>query len=114
MVLEKDKSVLKWFKPAKGVFRIHYTSNSEYEPDFVVETGTEKLICEPKRSDQLDDKEVKAKAAAAVKWCEQATAYELANAGKPWRYVLIPHDAIADNMTVDGLATKYAVGPQAT
>ena len=30
-----------------------------------------------------------------------------ANHGKPWRYLLIPHDAIADNMTLDGLAKTY-------
>lgn len=28
--------------------------------------------------------------------------------GKPWLYLLIPHDAIAENMTLDGLARQYS------
>ena len=27
--------------------------------------------------------------------------------GKPWQYVLLPHDVIADNMTLKGLAKQY-------
>lgn len=104
MVLERDTSVIKWFKPGKGVFQIRYTADNDYEPDFVVETETEKLLCEPKRSDQLQDPVVQAKARAAAIWCKHATVHETANKGKAWRYVLIPHDAIADNMTVAGLA----------
>ncbi len=107
VVLERDTTVIKWFKPGKGVFQIRYTSDADYEPDFVVETETEKLICEPKSADRMQDAVVLAKARAAATWCKHATAHEKANSGKPWRYVLIPHDAIADNMTVDGLAKAY-------
>lgn len=107
VVIERDKSVIKWFKPGKGVFRIHYTAENDYEPDFVVETTTEKLLCEPKRADQMSDPVVLAKARAATTWCKHATTHELANNGKPWRYLLIPHDAIADNMTIGGLAKNY-------
>jgi type III restriction enzyme len=109
VVLERDPAVRKWFKPGKGVFQIRYTADNDYEPDFVVETATEKLLCEPKRADQLQDPVVLAKARAAATWCKHATAHETANAGKPWRYLLIPHDAIADNMTVAGLAQSYSV-----
>lgn len=28
---------------AKGVFQIRYTADNDYEPDFVLETGTEML-----------------------------------------------------------------------
>jgi type III restriction enzyme len=107
VVLEKDPAVLKWFKPGKGVFQIRYTADNDYEPDFVVETETEKLLCEPKRADQVQDPVVLAKAKAAATWCRHASAHETANGGKPWRYVLIPHDAIADNMTVAGLAGRF-------
>ncbi|NOK07927.1 DEAD/DEAH box helicase family protein [Corallococcus exercitus] len=107
VVLEKDTAVIKWFKPGKGVFQIRYTADSDYEPDFVVETETEKLICEPKGADRMQDPVVLAKAHAAAIWCKHAKAHETANNGKPWRYVLIPHDAIADNMTVAGLAKTY-------
>ncbi|WP_437652639.1 hypothetical protein [Sorangium sp. So ce1182] len=40
--------------------------------------------------------------------CKRATARETANKGKPWRYVLIPHDAITDGTIVAGLAALYA------
>ena len=29
------------------------------------------------------------------------------NGGKPWKYALIPHTAIADNMTLKGLVQQY-------
>jgi type III restriction enzyme len=103
VLLEKDPAVTKWFKPGKNVFRIRHTSDSDYEPDFVVETKTEKLLCEPKRADQMQDPVVLSKARAAALWCEHATAHELAHGGKPWRYLLIPHDMIADNRTISGL-----------
>jgi len=109
VVIEKDKSVIKWFKPGKGVFQIRYSADADYEPDFVVETETEKLICEPKGADRMQDPVVLAKARAAATWCRHATEHETANKGKPWRYLLIPHDAIADNMTLDGLARRYTV-----
>jgi type III restriction enzyme len=107
VVLEKDTAVAKWFKPGKGVFQIRYTGDNDYEPDFVVETKTEKLLCEPKRADQMRDQVVLAKARAATTWCKHATSHEKDNGGKPWRYLLIPHNAIADNMTIDGLVKTY-------
>jgi type III restriction enzyme len=109
VVLENDTAVGKWFKPGKGVFQIRYTADNDYEPDFVVETETEKLLCEPKRADQMQDPAVLAKARAAATWCKHATAHETSSKGKRWRYLLIPHDAIADNMTVAGLAKSYAL-----
>jgi acetoin utilization deacetylase AcuC-like enzyme len=35
--------------------------------------------------------------------------YAASNDGKPWQYVLIPHDAIAENMTLQGLADQFVV-----
>jgi type III restriction enzyme len=107
VILERDPEVQKWFKPGKGIFQIRYTKDHDYEPDFVVETDTEKLICEPKRADQMQDLVVQAKAKAAKTWCQHAADHERKYGGKPWRYVLIPHDAIAENMTVRGLAERF-------
>lgn len=112
VVLENDSSVIKWFKPGKGVFQIRYTGDNDYEPDFVIETETEKLLCEPKRADQMQDPVVLAKARAATTWCMHASSHEKDNGGKPWRYLLIPHDAIADNMTIVGLAESYTLQAQ--
>jgi type III restriction enzyme len=107
VVLESDKSVLKWVKPAKGQFRIYYEGDQAYEPDFVAETETAKFLCEPKAANEMAAEDVKAKALAAVKWCKNATDYELKNGGKPWSYLLIPHDVIAENMTLEGLANRF-------
>jgi len=107
VVLENDKEVLKWFKPAKADFRIHYASDASYEPDFVLETSTAKFLCEPKSASEMEDREVLAKAKAAAEWCKHATEHERKHGGKSWTYLLIPHDAIADNKTLKGLAATY-------
>ncbi|TAJ77963.1 MAG: type III restriction endonuclease subunit R [Gallionellaceae bacterium] len=105
-----DRDAEKWFKPAKGQFQIFYkqgTNQLEYQPDFVAETKDAIYMLEPKASNQMGDAIVLAKKEAAIKWCKNASDYALANGGKPWRYVLLPHTAIAVNMTVDGLAGQY-------
>ncbi|MBM4338296.1 MAG: type III restriction endonuclease subunit R [Deltaproteobacteria bacterium] len=106
MILENDREVLKWFKPAKGHLQIHYTSDASYEPDFVAETKSAKFLCETKSAAEMADEEVQAKAKAALEWCKQATAHELKHGGKPWSYLLIPHDIISDNKTLQGLAAS--------
>ncbi|MDQ3253486.1 MAG: DEAD/DEAH box helicase family protein [Acidobacteriota bacterium] len=109
VLLEDDATIGKWFKPAKGEFRIHYSQEQTYEPDFVVETEAEKFICEPKRRNEMEDETVKAKARAAMKWCAAATKHELEHGGKPWHYLLIPHDVITSNMTLAGLAAAHTL-----
>jgi type III restriction enzyme len=112
LLLENDGDALKWFKPAKGDFQIHYSHEDLYEPDFVVETKTEKLLCEPKRASEMTDETVLAKADAAATWCKHATDHANENGGKPWRYLLIPHDQIQDQMTLAGLAARCEVLPK--
>ncbi|MDO8704774.1 MAG: DEAD/DEAH box helicase family protein [Sulfuricaulis sp.] len=107
IILEDDVDVMKWFKPAKGQFQIYYHHDQSYEPDFVVETKTAKYLCEPKRATEVDDPEVLAKARAAVEWCKHATEHERVNGGKPWSYLLIPHDAITASKTLGGLTAAY-------
>jgi len=112
VVLDRDS--LKWFKPAKGQFQIFYragTDHAEYVPDFVAETDSGIFMLEPKRRSEMADVEVVAKKEAAVKWCGLATDHALTNGGKPWQYVLIPHDAVAENMTLSGLASQFAATP---
>jgi type III restriction enzyme len=107
VILENDKEVLKWFKPAKGNFQIHYSNDRSYEPDFVAETKTAKFLCEPKGASEMDDRDVLAKAKAASEWCKHASDHESRHSGKPWKYLLIPHDAISDNKTIQGLAATH-------
>ena len=109
VVLENDNEVLKWFKPAKGVFQIQFDNRSGemYEPDFVVETKTARFLCEPKAANEMTAEDVMAKARAASAWCVRASQNQKQHDGKPWMYLLIPHDAIADNKTIQGLAATY-------
>jgi len=109
VIIENDQDVLKWFKPAKGDFQIHHSREESYEPDFVVETNATKFLCEPKRANEMTDEVVLAKADAAATWCQHASAHAAANGGKPWRYLLIPHDQIQDQMTLAGLAARCEV-----
>ena len=107
VLLEDEKDVLKWLKPTRQHIKIYYTSESVYEPDFVVETESYKLLCEVKMKKDLNSDEVQGKAKAAVKWCERATGHELQQDGKPWRYVLIPHDEIKPSATLNGLISRF-------
>ncbi len=100
VIAERDCE--KWFKPAKGQFQIFYKSGietPEYVPDFVVEMPDKVLMIETKSTQHRDDKgewskEILAKAVAGAKWCENASQHLLANGGKEWKYLLIPHDEV--------------------
>jgi type III restriction enzyme len=107
VLLENDPEVAKWFKPGKDAFRIYYRGEVPYEPDFVVETKTAKLICETKAAKDIDSAEVRDKAKAAVKWCDNATNHEHEVGGKPWSYLLIPHDAVSEAKTIQGLTAAH-------
>lgn len=109
-LLESDPTVLKWFKPVGDAFPIQFGPNAKYRPDFVVETGSVKLVCEVKREDQTDANEVVAKQEAAVRWCQHATRHEQ-NLKQPkgWRYLLIPNGAVKSSATLDGLIAKHGV-----
>ena len=109
VILERD--ALKWFKPARGQFQIYYrqgTTPLEYQPDFVAETGDTIFMLEPKAGNQMNDPAVLAKKDSALKWCAHASSYAAAHGGKPWRYVLIPHDEIAVNMTLDAVVNRFS------
>ncbi len=108
VILERES--LKWFKPAKGQFQIFYRHGAdhlEYQPDFVAETAGSIYMLEPKKRTELSDAIVIAKKDAAIKWCANASDHATNHGGKPWRYVLIPHDEIAANITLGGLVSRF-------
>jgi type III restriction enzyme len=108
VILERER--FKWFRPRKGQFQLFYKSGSEhleYQPDFVAEGLDNLFMFEVKRADQMEDDEVRAKREAGVKWCQLATEYAKSTGERQWAYALIPHDAIKDNMTIDGLLGRY-------
>ncbi len=107
-----DRESEKWFKPALGQFQIFYksgTDHPEYVPDFVAETESCIYLLEPKARNDMTDADVLAKKDTAVKWCAHASTHAEKNGGKPWKYLLIPHDAITANMTLSGLASQFLV-----
>jgi type III restriction enzyme len=98
-----------WLKPGPGVFQITYERGRKYEPDFLVETATEMLICEVKADDQNAAPDVLAKAAAARVWIGAANEVAKDNGRKPWRYGLIPTGAVIGAATLNGLMSTYGM-----
>ncbi len=108
VILERDAQ--KWFKPAKGQFKIYYKDGAEhpeYVPDFVAETEDCVLMVETKSQTEMADTKVQAKADAAVTWCENAGDYLLKNGGKAWKYLLIPHDEVKENFQLGDYVRKF-------
>lgn len=98
IILERDAS--KWFKPAKGQFQIFYklgTEQPEYIPDFVAEADSTIFMVETKARGDINTQEVQAKATAAVQWCKHASNFTASVGGKPWRYLLVPHDEVNES-----------------
>jgi type III restriction enzyme len=102
-ILEDDKDVVKWLKPPKDLLKIQYAEEDNYNPDFIVETKVERLLCEIKRASEVDDSKVQKKAKAAIQWCERATSVS----DKPWRYSLIPHDTVQISRTFASLIQQF-------
>lgn len=98
-------------KPGSGRSQIFYRygrCEQAYEPDFIVETDNEKLLCQIKAADEMEDPTVEAKPKAAAVWCARATEHQKAINGKPWRYALIPHDAVRATSTLAALGPQFS------
>ncbi|MBP3510813.1 MAG: DEAD/DEAH box helicase family protein [Prevotella sp.] len=94
-VLETDKSVLRWLRPAPNQFNIYWSNGAKkYEPDFIVETDNAIYMIETKASKDANNKEVNEKRVAAELYCEKATDFTTMNGGKPWRYIMLRHDIV--------------------
>jgi len=107
-ILEHDKEVNKWLRPAPNQFRIYWLHNSKiYEPDFVAETIDCIYLIETKRADEIISSEVQAKAQAALKYCKYATEYTAEHGGKQWKYVLIPHDQVTKTSSFKAVVSPY-------
>lgn len=109
-ILERDARL--WLRPVAGQFNIYYragVNQPEYLPDFAATTADLNLIIETKAAKDMEIPEVKAKANAAVVWCKNASTYSTQNGGKPWKYLLVPHDAVASNATLGVLVNRFAV-----
>ena len=106
-ILEREKTVLKWLRPAPNEFNITYDRHKKYEPDFVVETENHYYLVEVKAEKNMNDPDVLAKSEQAVSYCKIASNWCRANNYKEWNYILIPHTAIKINSTFEMLAKQF-------
>ncbi len=68
-----------------------------------METGDCIYMVEIKAEKDVNDSDVQEKALAGKKFCDAATNFNIKNRGKVWKYVLIPHTAVAPNMSFGAL-----------
>ena len=60
-------------------------------------------MIETKARNEMTTTEVEAKRKAAEEWCQNASTHAATYGGKPWRYALVPHDTVAENMSLASL-----------
>lgn len=107
-VLENDKKVLRWLRPAREQFSIYWSNGSKrYEPDFIVETADVIYMVETKAATNVSTDEVQQKKAAAEEYCRHASEFTAENGGKPWKYVLLPHDAVDRTASFEYLISTH-------
>jgi hypothetical protein len=93
---ENDPTIVKWIKPGRGVLPIYDKDDAPYEPEFLVETRTSKLICDIRNG---YDRDLQERAEASRKWCEYATTQEKQRSGKTWSYLLIPNTVVHSRLS---------------
>jgi type III restriction enzyme len=109
-ILEQDKDVLKWLRPAMAQFSIYWNHNSQrYIPDFIVETNDGIYMIEIKAEKDVEDSDVQEKMTAGEKFCDSASAFNLKNGAKKWSHVLVPHSAVSPNMSFNKLCSTSSL-----
>lgn len=117
VLLEDTADVVRWERlsddQARETFNLRYKKESEglaaYCPDFVVETTDAKYIIETKAAADMTEADVKAKADVAKRWCAEASGYEQSRDGKPWKYLLVPHNDLDPTRTLEQLIADWGV-----
>jgi type III restriction enzyme len=66
-------------------------------------------MIESKMSSQINAFDVQAKRKAAERYCSYASAYTAQHQGKPWKYVIIPHNVINRTMGLSFLISLYKI-----
>lgn len=64
-------------------------------------------MVETKKGGDIESPDTQGKAQAALEYCNHATEFTTNNGGKPWKYVLIPHNEVQANMSFENLVKKY-------
>lgn len=114
IVLENDDAVLRWMRPSPKQFNIWYgaANTKRYEPDFVVETADGIYMVETKAERNVEDKDVKEKAKAAMAYCEAASKWNADHGGKPWYYALVSHVYVRTNSSFEGILGSSKTGEE--
>jgi hypothetical protein len=64
-------------------------------------------VClDKKRHKETYSVDVQEKAKAALEYCRNATEFTTSNGGKPWKYLLIPHNSVMTNMSFETLSRQ--------
>jgi len=103
LIIDDDPTVLKWIRLPLDQLGIFWKNGSQYNPDFIIETNTDKYIIEIKAANEQDNPDVVSKAKEAIKWCEYATLCDKDK--KKWNYRLI-----VDTNIKLGNNFKYTIG----
>lgn len=105
-MLERDPAVRAWVRVPVHQFPIFYAAG-DYNPDFLAATGEGVYLLEVKSAAELEDKNVRRKAVAALAWCAAASEHT----GRRWRYRLLPHDSIQPTDSFAGVLSRAYVLP---
>ncbi len=106
-VLELDREVLRWLRPAATQFNIFWANGSrKYEPDFVVETQDKIYLLETKAEKDISAEEVRLKKQAAEEYCKYASDYTIENGGKAWEYRVIAHTVVERTHSLEHILAK--------
>ncbi len=106
-LIENDRDVQNWLRPAPSEFNITYSGGRRYEPDFVIETERIIYLTEVKGEDRINDPDVIAKKDRGIKYCEVASRWCRANGFKDWQYLFIPAGEIKVNSSFGQLAQRF-------
>lgn len=103
IILEEDPDVIRWIKPPLNQLGLFWKAGQQYNPDFLVETATEKYMVEVKALNEVNNEDVVAKAREGIRWCTFASTADPDQ--KIWEYRLISDDNIHPGNTC-----KYTLG----
>lgn len=103
IILEEDDKVIRWIKPPLNQMGIFWRAAEQYNPDFLVETDSDKFMIEVKAKKDVKNPEVVEKAKVGIRWCEYASTCDPDK--KKWHYYLV-----ADEVIKEGNSLKYTLG----
>lgn len=103
IILEEDPDVIRWIKPPLNQLGLFWKAGQQYNPDFLVETSSDKFMVEVKALKDVTSDEVIAKAKEGIKWCGFASSADPDH--KTWHYRLVSDDNIKP-----GNSCKFTLG----